>query len=89
MTITHTPKPAEGDMKAMQVLQTIMLAILLATGGWGLKTLLENQITLGRIEPQLNDVAAKQRYVLDELQKLHDADMLMDKRVSVIETKIK
>lgn len=90
------PNENKPDMKAMQILQTIMLAMLLGAGGWNLKTTLDNtqaltsmQAILNLRSEEMNRIATVQNEMLKELNILRRADADLDKRLAVIETKTK
>lgn len=81
-------------MRAMQILQTVMLTGMLGTGAWSLGALVRNGNALARMEPELERVAEKQEYVLKQIDNLKESDqelriaiLALDKRITIIENK--
>jgi len=95
MSNNNNPFIVKGD-KALQLIQTIMLAALLGGGAWTWKTTQENQNTLSRLQEQsLNRGEEMTRFIktqdviLQQLDVMKNADATLDRRVSIIETRIK
>lgn len=81
-------KPTTGD-RALQVLQLIMLSALLGGGGYIGNSVLEGQRAVARISSQIEQNSAEHRLVYAELKEHRDSLVGLDRRVTVIETRVK
>ena len=73
----------------MQLLQIIMLSALMGGGGYISNAVLEGQRIISKMGLQLERNTEEHRTMLDELRGNREAIVVLDRRVTVIETKAK
>lgn len=78
-----------GSMKALQIIQTIMLIVVVGIGGWIGNTTVESKSAIIRMEEQVKSMANEQSRIDAEMTRLWDAQTQIDHRVTIIESKIK
>lgn len=78
-----------GPMKALQILQTIMLAAMLAVGAWIGTTTVESARAIARMEEQVKGISTEQSRVNSELIRLWQVESDLEHRTTVIEGRLK
>ena len=84
----HSEECVKSD-RAMQLLQIIMLSALMGGGGYISNAVLEGQRIISKMGLQLERNTEEHRTMLDELRGNREAIVVLDRRVTVIETKAK
>jgi len=80
--------------KALQILQTLMLLTLIGGMGWTVATTLENSRILAKMEAltvvrdaEMGRIANVTLHLSDQVDRLRDVDSVLDRRLTVVETK--
>lgn len=77
-------KPASD--KGLQILQTIMLAVLIGGMTWNVSTTVKHVETVSRVVTQIQFFQHQLDEVSLELKRLRDTDTMLEHRVTLIES---
>lgn len=78
-----------GPMKALQILQTLMLLAVIAIGTWIGSTTLESSRSISRMEETIRGISSDNQRLTSQLQRLTDEHYALDRRVTTIEARTK
>lgn len=78
----------DRPMKALQIIQTVMLLGMLAIGGWIGSTTVESARAISRMEEQVKSMSYEQGRLGSELTRLWESQSQIEHRVTVIEGKL-
>jgi hypothetical protein len=76
-----------GPMKALQILQTLMLLAVIGIGTWIGSTTVESSKSISRMEETIRGISNDNQRLTGQLQRLTDEHYALDRRVTTIEAR--
>lgn len=76
-----------GAMKALQILQTLMLVAVIGLGGWIGSTTVESARSIARMEETIRGISSDNQRLSLQIQHLTDEHYALEHRVTTIEAR--
>ncbi len=74
-------------MKALQIIQTLMLMAVIALGGWIGTTTVDSSRSISRMEETIRGIGNDNQRLTLQIQRLTDEHYMLDRRVTIIESR--